>query len=156
MRKTKFILFLVTCLIVNAQETKDSIVHISSSFLDDKGVIIKEKIADRILNKEQAALIKEDKVKYINRHFYINEILEKSLIEDNSKGIFIIIPSASHSSYYLLLLDNKVKVLNFKDITKIISAVLSYFNRTNFSEELKYKYLIEILKFYNISNKATQ
>ncbi|MCY0968142.1 hypothetical protein [Chryseobacterium wangxinyae] len=155
MKGIKLILLSICFVITNAQQKKDSIIHMNSSSLDYKGIIIKQKIANIILNKEQNNLIKEDKVKYINRHFYINEILDKGLLNDNSKGIFIIIPSASHSPYYLLLLDNKVEILNFKNINKTISEVLSYFKKTNFSEELKYEYLIEILKFYKINKEST-
>ncbi|UZT96756.1 hypothetical protein ODZ84_16225 [Chryseobacterium fluminis] len=155
MKGIKLILLIICFVLTNAQQKKDSIIHINSSFLDHNGIIIKQKIADIILNKEQTNLIKEDKVKYINRHFFINEILDKGLVKENSKGIFIIIPSISHSPYYLLLLDNKVKIINLKNLTKTISEVLSYFKKTNFSEELKYKYLIEILKFYKINKEST-
>lgn len=154
MKNIKLILFLICCALINAQQKKDSIIHISSRSLDYKGIIIKQKIADAILNKEKANLIKEDKVKYINRHFYINEILDKGLLEDNSKGIFIIIPSASHSPYYLLLLDNEIKIIDFKVFNNTILEVLNYFNRRDFSEELRYKYLMEILKYYEVNKNA--
>jgi hypothetical protein len=154
MKNIKLILFLICCVLTNAQQKKDSIIHISSHSLDDKGIIIKQKISDIILSKEQTNLIKEDKLKYINRHFYINEILDKSLLEDNSKGIFVIIPSASHSPYYLLLLDNDIKIVDFKVLNNTILEALNYFNKRKFSEELRYKYLMEILKYYKI-NKNT-
>lgn len=154
MKSLKIILFLIYCVITNAQQKKDSIIYVSCYSLNKEGTIIKQKIANIILSEQQANLSNEEKVKYINRHFYISEILDKSLLKNNSKGIFIIIPTASHSPYYLLLLDNEIKVIDFEIFNNTILKVLTYFNKREFSEELRYKYLIEVLRYYDISKNA--
>lgn len=136
-----------------AQHKKDSLVYISNNSLKHKGAKIKQKIANIILNKEQKNYDNENKLEYINSHFYIKEVINKSFIEDNSRGVYIIIPSASHSPYYLLIIDKKINIIDFEKIDDLLLKVINYCNTANISEDNKYNYLTEVLKFYEI-NKA--
>lgn len=113
---------------------------------------IKKSILDDLLNAEKIDINSLEREEYVVRRYYISEILNHKRIENESKGIFCIIPARTHAPYYLLLFDNEYyELLDFTNFNKVISKVLLFYERLQLPDKHRYIYTLEILNIYNLN-----
>lgn len=143
-----FILLLVSFLL-KSQE-RDSIIYFSDQTSDVDS--IKLKIAQYLVDNNELEP-SNDLLSLYNSKVYITSLMDNKLLGFKKKGAFRIITTTSHSHRFLLLIDEHIKIIDYKNLGQTLNEVIDFLKKHDESDKDIAEYIQIILNEYKMNTE---
>lgn len=140
-----FILMLVGSLL-KSQEI-DSILYLPNKTSEVDS--IKVKVARYLINSGELQP-NDDFLNLYNSRVYTTSLIDNKILEFKKRGLFRIITTTSHSPRFLLMVDEHIKILNYKDLSQTLNEVIEFLKKHNESDKDIADYIQVVLNEYRM------
>ncbi len=147
MKKVFLVVIMLMCVSLKSQE-RDSIIYIPSGQSSEVDSI-KLEIVKYLMDNKQIKP-EENLLKLYDSKVYTTSLIDNKILEFKKKGIFRVVITTSHAPRYLLLVDENIKIIDYKDLSQTLNEVIEFLKKHNESDKDIAEYIQAVLNDYKM------